>query len=82
MPIPQGVKEHEASCKKNPDVKPGDTSAWYMCRLCKKKIKHHRSLLRPSEGQTRTTLLNSIEVKSADIVQDGARTVNLSVDIV
>ena len=43
---PQGVKEHEVSCKKNPDVKPGDTSAWYMCRLCKKKIKHHRSLLR------------------------------------
>ena len=40
---PQGVKEHEASCKKNPDVKPGDTSAWYKCRLCQKKIKHHRS---------------------------------------
>ena len=43
---PQGVKEHEASCKRNPQYKEGDTSGWFKCRLCQKLIKHHRSLLR------------------------------------
>ena len=43
---PQGVKEHEASCKKNPAYKEGDTSDWYKCRICGKFLKHHRSLLR------------------------------------
>ena len=43
---PQGVKEHEKSCKGNPDYTEGDTSNWYTCRMCSKKIKHHRSLLR------------------------------------
>ena len=43
---PQGVKEHEASCKGNPSYKEGDTSDWYKCRICGKCLKHHRSLLR------------------------------------
>ena len=43
---PQGVKEHEKSCKRNPGYREGDISSWYTCRICSKKIKHHRSLLR------------------------------------
>ena len=43
----QGLKEHEEkTCKSRPGYDPKDTTGWYTCRICSKKIKHHRSYLR------------------------------------
>ena len=43
----QGLKEHEEkTCKSRPGYDPKDTTGWCTCRICSKKIKHHRSYLR------------------------------------